>query len=287
MNPEHKPAPISGLQLERYLLGALSAGERTAVEARLAADPALARKVERMRSQDLAFAARFPAETVVPEIASAARPAPRKPESPTGQARLPAPRPKARTRSNPPIGWRNRIALPFPISGRRALAFALILLCAAPLVLRKLPSDGGGERLKGKQAELRLYRNTSAGPERVASGSDAAAGDVFQVEFHPGTFAYGAVISVDGSGSVTLHWPARPDGSTAWSALPEHRLPSAFQLDDSPRFERFHLLLSRGPLDLGTWLARAAASAGRDEAWLAAQAPDSVSIVTFTLNKKP
>ncbi len=286
MNREQKPAPlfdpISGLQLEKYLLGALPEAERKALEARLAADPALARKVEQMRSQDRAFAARFPAETVVPEIEAAAHPAPQ--SQPHAD---PAPRTKAQAWSKPPSEWRNLIALPFPINGRGAIAFALILLCALPLMLWKVPIDNQGERLKGKQAELRLYRNASAGPERVASGSNAAAGDVFQVEFHPGTFAYGAIVSVDGNGSVTLHWPARPEGATAWSALPEHRLPSAFQLDDSPRFERFHLLLSREPIDLKAWLARVAASAGHDEAWLAAQAPESVSVVTFTLKKKP
>jgi hypothetical protein len=267
MSHEHKPAPVSGLLLERYLAGALSAAERTALEALLAADPALALKLERMRSEDRAFAARFPAGTLVPEIEDAARPAPR-----------------------PHSERPDRIAPLFPIGRRRALAFALMLLGAAPLVLWKLPNptlDTPSERLKGKQAELRLYRNTAAGPERVASGSPAAAGEVYQMEFHPGTFAYGAIFSVDGNGSVTLHWPARPDGSTAWSALPEHRLPSAFKLDDSPRFERFHLLLSRDPVDLKAWQTRVAASAARDEAWLALQDPASVSIVTFTLEKKP
>lgn len=264
MNHKPESAPVSGLQLERYLSGALSDAERAALEARIAANPELAQKVGRMRSQDLAFAARFPVETVVPEIEAAARPAPRKPES------------------------KIRPALRDLLSGPRgAFAFALILLCTAPLVLWKRPSDLHDERLKGMQAELRLYRSASAGPERVASGSDAAAGEVFQVEFHPGAFAYGAVVSIDGNGSVTLHWPALPDGSTALSALPERRLPSAFQLDDSPGFERFHLLLSQTPLELKKWLALAAASAGRDEAWLAARAPDSVSVLTFTLKKKP
>lgn len=268
MSQEQKPMPVSGLQLEKYLLGALPDSERKALDARIAADPALAKTVERMRSEDLAFAARFPAETIVPEIQAAA---------------LPKPRPQ----TVPTLEWRKGIALAFPVGGRRTFAFALMLLCAAPLLLWKLPSETRGERLKGKQAELRLYRNTAAGPERVVSGSQAAAGDVFQVELHPGTFAYGAVVSVDGNGSVTLHWPSDPVGATAWSALPGHRLPSSFQLDDSPRFERFHLLLSRQPLDLADWRARVRASAGRDETWLASQAPDSVRIVTFTLNKKP
>lgn len=268
MSHDQKPTPVSGLQLERYVLGALSDAERKDMDARVAADPALAIKVERIRSQDQAFAVRFPAETVVPEIQAAARPEPK-------------------TRAKSPMEWLNGITIAFPMGGRRAFAFALMLLLAAPLILWNIPSGIRGERLKGKQAELRLYRNTDAGAERVASGSQAAAGDVFQVEFHPGTYAYGAVVSLDGNGSVTLHWPVDSDGSTALSALSGNRLPSSFQLDDSPRFERFHLLLFRKPPDLAAWRARVGASAGRAETWLAAQAPDSVSIVTFTLIKKP
>ena len=283
MKQSDNPGPIGALELERYVLGELSAAEKTALEIRLAADPVSAAKVAQMRSQDQAFAVRFPAETVVPEIEVAARTAASKPDSDPETASETKPRKQAR----PPFAWRNLAVLPFPITMRPAMAFALLLLCAAPLLLLKQVPEEWGERLKGGKAELRLYRNTPAGPERVASGATAAAGDVFQVEFHPGTFAYGAIVSVDGNGAVTLHWPTRPDGATAWSALPEHRLPAAFQLDSSPRFERFHLLLSREPLDLKPWLARAAASADRDESWLASQAPESVSVVTLTLKKKP
>nr|MDQ3003628.1 ActD-like protein [Fibrobacterota bacterium] len=130
-------------------------------------------------------------------------------------------------------------------------------------------------------------RNTPDGPEQVVPGASAGAGDIFQVEYHPGNFAYGAILSVDGNGAVTLHWPSALDASTAWSSVTEHRLPKAFELDEAPRFERFHLLLSAKPIDLEKWTSQVAASSKHDDTWLAAQSPQSVRVIVFPLKKGP
>lgn len=273
MNLEHNRGLISDLDLERYVSGELPAEANAAMDARLAVDPDLVRKVREMRSQDQAFAVRFPAETLVPQMEAAAR---RSMPQPFFQKTLQKIIPKGSAAS-----------IPFGMGHRQVWAFALLVLCALPVILWKTPVAPVQERLKGKQAELRLYRNTLAGVERVASGTIASVGDVFQMEFHPGASSYGAIVSVDGNGSVTLHWPAHAKAATAWTQLPEHRLPEAFQLDDSPEFERFHLLMSTAPLDLKAWLSKTALSAAQDESWLAAQAPESVSVLTIALKKRP
>jgi hypothetical protein len=154
------------------------------------------------------------------------------------------------------------------------------------VILPLNPPESEGIRIKGKEPELRLYRQASGGPERLLPGASASAGDIVQAEFHPGSFAYGAIVSVDGNGSVTLHWPSRPDAGTAWSSASEYRLPEAFELDRAPGFERFHMLLSDRPIELESLLRRAAASSGRDEGWLAQQYPETDRVVTFTLAKE-
>lgn len=164
---------------------------------------------------------------------------------------------------------------------------ALLALLALPVILPHDRPGSEGIRIKGKEAELRLYRQTQAGPERLQPGASASAGDIVQAEFHPGKFAYGAIVSVDGDGAVTLHWPARPDAATAWSSASEFRLPEAFELDRAHGFERFHMLLSDRPVDLESLLQRASASSRRDADWLARQFPDPERVVTFTLAKEP
>ena len=273
MNEERDPIPANRLQLEKYIAGRLPATEAEALETRLRLDPVLAKRVEEMRAQDAAFAVRFPAEQVVPVIRAAAR----------KDARTAIGVPSQQTKP-----FLERIglgALAFPAFPRFAIAMALLVLCALPVLMLRKPVIVSEERMKGKETELRIYRNTPAGPEKMADGSPATAGDVLQAEFRPGRYAYGAVFSVDGNGAVTLHWPSRPDSPTALAALPDRRLPAAFQLDASPRFERFHMVLASAPLDIQAWLALAAKSAGQDAKWLAAQAGDSVHVLTLTLKK--
>ena len=273
MKEEKNAAPLSRLELERYVAGEASAEENAAVEARMAGDPALAQRVAEMKAQDAAFAGKFPAERIVREIQAAA----------SGKA---APRVwKAEPQAKPLLDRMGLGSLAFPAMPRFALAMALLVLCAIPVLLMRQETGVIGERVKGKEAALLIYRKAAAGPEKLADGASAKAGDVLQAEFRPGRFAYGAVFSVDGNGAVTLHWPDRAEAPTALSALPERRLPEAFQLDDSPRFERFYMVLSAAPVDVAAWLKRAAESSDRPAAWLAGQGTDSVRILTLTLKK--
>ncbi len=74
-----------------------------------------------------------------------------------------------------------------------------------------------------------------------------------------------AVVSVDGRGGVTLHWP---EGSGPAAELESGRavpLPHAYRLDDAPGFERFFLVTGAARFDTGAVLeaARRLAASGR------------------------
>lgn len=284
--------PISDFHLERFALGELPPDMLRKLEARLSSDSALRDRLDAILAHERQFKTAFPAAGMVPRIKTAAEsPAPLSaqsplsPLSPPSSFSRPATRPPAKPSLSERFPWGFRPSLGWRIAG----AFTILLLVAVPIVLLKQPltTDTATDevRLKGMQPELRLHRNTPAGPERLASGAAAAAGDVIQIEFHPGDYPYGAIVSVDGSGSVTLHWPKGPDTGTALSAFRKYRLPEAFRLDAAPKFERFHLLLSRKPIDLKAAGKLLTASAGRSEDWLASQVPESVCVVTFTLAK--
>lgn len=288
MTQDRNARQVSNLHLEQYVLGELSEAESRLLEARLITDPSLGRRLEALKQQDQAFPGRFPAEEMVPAIAAAitAGGRPRPARESRREMRPP--------RTESPI-QRLMDSLPRSRTWQVAGIFAMLALILVPVTLLRQPlievaepaEVTEGVRIKGKTAELRLYRNTPGGPERLASGASASAGDVIQVEFHPGDFSYGAIISVDGNGSVTVHWPKRPEDGTALSALPGRRLPEAFRLDDAPGFERFHLLLSDRPLVLSGLTPLIAASARRDSAWLATRLPAYVHGVAFTLKKGP
>lgn len=118
---------------------------------------------------------------------------------------------------------------------------------------------GSGDVLKGSEPALLIGRAAGTAVEPLSSWANVKPGDVLQLRIRAAGAAYGVVVSVDGAGHVTRHQPehgsdtALPAGTTA--------LPSSFELDDAPRFERFFLVTSKTPLDVDAIEAAAAATA--------------------------
>src|SRR3954469_2289864 len=107
-------------------------------------------------------------------------------------------------------------------------------------------------------ARLYVYRHASAGDERLADGERAAPGDLLQLAYATTAKGFGLLLSIDGSGTVTQHWPE--PGSTRAAPLRvggEVRLPSAYELDTAPAFERFFLVRADEPFDVAPIVAAA------------------------------
>lgn len=105
------------------------------------------------------------------------------------------------------------------------------------------------------------------GSERLADGAHAARGDVLQLAYDKSPDGlYGTLLSIDGAGRVTQHLPEEGARSaTPLVAVREIPLPSAYELDDAPDFERFILVTSHEPFAIEVALdaARAVARQGR------------------------
>ena len=97
-------------------------------------------------------------------------------------------------------------------------------------------SDDGTIRLKGS-AKLTIHRKRDHEPERLSDGAHVRAGDRLQVSYAAGDATRGVIVSIDGAGATTLHFPAHEDADPTLRG--RARLPSGFQLDDAPGFERF------------------------------------------------
>jgi hypothetical protein len=113
-------------------------------------------------------------------------------------------------------------------------------------------------------AQLYVYRNAGDGARRLPDGARAAPGDLLQLAYATTDGGFGVLVSIDGAGTVTQHWP-EPGGARAAPLRigGEVRLPSAYQLDDAPAFERFFLVRSGEAFDVAPVVAAARALAAR------------------------
>lgn len=145
-----------------------------------------------------------------------------------------------------------------------ALAAAAALLVAVPMV-RRAPGPEG-ERVKGLAPHLVLHRRTATGAEVLDGHALGRAGDVVQIGYVSAGAAYGAILSIDGVGTVTPHWPAAGLDAAPLDSRAEVLLPASFRLDDAPGFERFFLVTSRRPFRVGPVLAAAVALAAGPDA---------------------
>jgi hypothetical protein len=263
-------ADVSDLKLERYRLGELPAEERNALEVRLQADPALRARLEALEASDASILRETPPEVFAARL--------------EGRLRRQAVEAEIRARTT---GSAHGFAAWKPMLGAAALLAILAVpliqrsgpretgvtdertVPEAPLGAGgtegaehnapaepatgsapvPAPSTGETVRLKGLEPHLAIFRKTANGSEPLYPGEKARPGELLRIGYQAGGFTYGAILSVDGNGSVTRHWPDSGD-QAARLENGEALLPSSFELDAAPDYERFYFVVSRRPFEL-------------------------------------
>jgi len=135
----------------------------------------------------------------------------------------------------------------------------------------KLPAaDGGPEQilLKGDPV-LMIDRIESGRPQRMAADASVEAGDLLQVTYNAKGAQQGVVVSIDGAGVATLHYPESETGSPRLDHGGPRPLPESYELDDAPGFERFFFVTVDGVeprLDVARVMEAARSLAGGDGA---------------------
>jgi hypothetical protein len=76
---------------------------------------------------------------------------------------------------------------------------------------------------------------------------------------------YGIILSIDGRGGATLHYPPEKGSMTNLTQNKRVLLPNAIELDDAPGFERFFFLTSDSPIDPADIMERAKSMAADPE----------------------
>lgn len=228
----------NALYLERVLLKELPLGS----------DPDEKNEIDRLRGENREILERYTADSMRRAV----------------EAKL------AASRSAPLSGNERprRATLRFPLSASAVIRFAPMaaaacIALAAGFVYLGNPafqntllagqSDSGnalGIRAKGSAPNLSVYRKAADGAERLANGSAARMNDVLQLRYYAGTDSWGAILSVDGNGIVTQHFPDSGDQSGPLDGSGEIALPFSYRLDDAPKFERFIFVSGRRTFSL-------------------------------------
>lgn len=116
-------------------------------------------------------------------------------------------------------------------------------------------------------ARLNVYRQAGDHAEHLDEDALVHAGDAIQVRYNASGALYGVIASVDGAGTVTLHYPFDEDAPALATALAPKptSLPNAYVLDNAPRFERFFFITSEDPIEVPQSLAALRALAARGD----------------------
>jgi len=199
--------------------------EGAAFERRLHGDEELRQRLRALDASDEEIRRRYPAEVLGSQVRrrleAGAKDAPR-----TAGARFFG------------LRWRTVAVL--------AGVLVLAVLVGPPLLG---PDDDPGDRVKGLDPTLLLFRKTPEGSEPLKDGAAARAGDLIRIGYRAAGERWGVIVSVDGRGVVTQHLPRDGAQAARLSTESQALLDFAYELDDAPRWERFYFVAGSAPFD--------------------------------------
>ena len=141
-----------------------------------------------------------------------------------------------------------------------AASFALLVLAGGLLLVTRGPvffapqSQSAQTRLKGGAAHLNIYMQTGEEVRLLEEEDRVTEGATLQIGYVSGESKHGVIVSIDGRGAVTLHFPLSPVTGGELEGEGEVLLPFAYTLDDAPDFERFFFVVSKKPFSVETVL---------------------------------
>jgi anti-sigma factor RsiW len=248
--------------LERVALGELPADELARARARLAQEPEGKARLAALEADNARVLALRPPSAVAREI----------------QVQLAREELTRPARSARPL-WTGLAMV------GALVVFVLIMGRAGDEPFR--PRDTPERRQAGAAPRLELVREDTEPPEPLANGDRAAAGDVVRLSYGAAGARYGALLSVDDRGVVTLHAPEAGAEALALEPLGLHALPRVYVLNDAPSFERFFLVTSGDPFPVNEVRAAALVLATSENARTAPlPLPEAFGQVSLTLDKR-
>ena len=239
-----KDKGIPDLFIEKLLLDELPRG----MKERLLEDPSVRRRLEELKADNRRILEEHPPE----EMAKAIR----------NRAQSSRARPVAAGERRRRLNWPRLVP---------AASFALLVLVGGLLLLTRGPhlfapgGQGADTRLKGGAAHLNVYMKTDGEARLLEEGDRVTEGTTVQIGYVSGSKEYGVIVSIDGRGMVTFHFPPSPTAALQLEGQGEVLLPFAYTLDDAPDFERFFFVVSEKSFSAATVLEAAEKLAEKPE----------------------
>lgn len=221
--------------LERFVLGELPKAEMDRIESRIQKEPNLKEEIERLRHSDREILEHYPASVMVREITEGVNAlCPGKPSLPS----------RTFFRTGPVFAT---------VAAALLISFSLILF--RPFSSSHARPDPDN-RVKGIASidpavpSLHVFRRKQGDVEELRNGAGAVAFDLLQLGYTAGGFRFGIIFSIDGNGTVTLHYPY----DSGQNPLLIHKklvfLNNSYELDRAPEYERFFFIYSLNELDV-------------------------------------
>jgi anti-sigma factor RsiW len=224
-NPDHDLSPVPDLFLERYRLGEMSPTETARFRQRLETDKELRTRLRALDESDEEIRRRYPSGWLEEHIRQRLR--------------------ENASRRSPSVGQRSfgwRLPIAVAVSAFVVLGVGWRLL--GPLhLLREWMAPRPVEqsdRIKG--GNLAVFRKTAEGSEVLGDGDRAHAGDQIRIAYRSAGRSYGVILSIDGRGVVTRHFPLRGERAALLTHGGLVLLDHAYELDDAPGWEKFYLV---------------------------------------------
>jgi hypothetical protein len=160
--------------------------------------------------------------------------------------------------------WRKRLMIVSPVLA--AVIFLIIIISpfqssivtdnqSSPFPMEEEKIYIKGEKkLDMTKPNLLVYRKIGGEAEMLEQGSSAKAGDLLQLAYTVPSKAHGVILSIDGRGMVTLHFPEKNNDSTRLEIKKKTFLNCSYELDDAPDFERFIFITSTRAIDVNAVL---------------------------------
>lgn len=248
---------IPDIYLEQYILGELPEPLRREINDLIQKDPELNERINRILESDRGILSAYPAETMARKIME------RKNQTWRTSLKTAAVK-KGRTEPGfftaAAYKIKSFIEQIFTTRARRyaftlSSAFALLLLVIFLFPGIRSGFDTGRDiekdvRIKGLDSKLLLYRIKNGKAEELKNDDTVHRGDIIQAGYiATGDYKYGLILSIDGRGTVTLHYPSNTSSGQKLSLNRKTLLSRSYELDDSPHFERFIMILSTKSLN--------------------------------------
>ncbi|MBN2737277.1 MAG: hypothetical protein JXR70_09875 [Spirochaetales bacterium] len=230
---------ISRLKLEQHVLGELPAKESRDIELKIGSDKSLAREYEDILASNKAILEAYPIESMVRAI----------------EDRLD----RERVIDKNSLAFGRIVKKSVPFVGALAVA-AMGLFVIGPVYFSKAPvlnHDNQVVYAKGAESRLLLYLKEDGETRLVSDGEKLKQGDRLRMAYFSGEAPYGVLLSIDGRGAVTLHFPDNANQLPLITTGEESLLDFSYELDDAPFFEKFYFITSANSFNAGLVVSRA------------------------------